>query len=610
MYGEPQQPGRFPIEVQVADDEAGTADRTFAIVIVADLAVQECPRAVTTTGVPYTAGVAATGGESPYSWAVTEGALPTGLQLGENGQITGTPTEPGNQSFTLRVTDRTGAAVSRSCSVNVAPPVAVSIAGTASAVIDQTYSLALSVSGGTQPYTWSIASGQLPSGLSLDRTSGKIGGKPSVTGTFSVTIRVVDSIGAVAEKQLSITVGGNLAVSSCPAEIGTIGQPYQSTLAAAGGLAPYRWTVTEGALPAGLSLDGTTIQGEPAEPGIFELDVALSDSAGASTTRNCSISISPPLGIPARSVPIAIVGNRYAFELTAQGGNPPYSWSLADGGLAEGLRLNPTGLIDGIAGAAGNYAFTAVLADKDQRSMSRRFTLTVAPGQLPAVKAEGLAEIIGPAEQPRINLTLAAAYPTAISGVLSLRFTPDPGLTADDPAIQFSSGGRSIHFTIPENGTRAVFAGGFAALQTGTVAGTITLTADLGLDGSDTAMSTQLLSTLRVDRVAPRITAVRLNSTATGFDVTITGYATTREVQGAVFRFKASSGTTLETQELTVDLRESSRRWYDDPASARFGSQFTLVQPFLFQGAGSGIASVTLTLSNSQGASMPAETSR
>jgi hypothetical protein len=90
----------------------------------------------------------------------------------------------------------------------------------------------------------------------------------------------------------------------------------------------------------------------------------------------------------------------------------------------------------------------------------------------------------------------------------------------------------------------------------------------------------------------------------------ITGFATTREVQSAVFRFKPAPGGSVGTPELTVDLTSSARQWFEDPASARFGSQFTLLQPFTLQGAANSIAGVSVTLSNSQGMSVPGDASR
>ena len=74
-----------------------------------------------------------------------------------------------------------------------------------------------------------------------------------------------------------------------------------------------------------------------------------------------------------------------------------------------------------------------------------------------------------------MGLQLASPYAQDLTGTLTLTFTPDS--FADDPTIQFASGGRTVNFKIPANTTSAVF-GQASQVQfsSGTVAGVITLT--------------------------------------------------------------------------------------------------------------------------------------
>ncbi len=67
---------------------------------------------IATVGVPYTYTLQATGGTSPYTYALTAGSLPAGLTLQSNGVISGTPTQPGASSFTATVTDNVSATAS------------------------------------------------------------------------------------------------------------------------------------------------------------------------------------------------------------------------------------------------------------------------------------------------------------------------------------------------------------------------------------------------------------------------------------------------------------------------------------------------------------------
>jgi hypothetical protein len=86
--------------------------------------------------------------------------------------------------------------------------------------------------------------------------------------------------------------------------------------------------------------------------------------------------------------------------------------------------------------------------------------------------------------------------------------------------------------------------------------------------------------------------------------VIVTGFSSSREVRQAIFRFTPVAGAQLQTTELTLPVDAAFSRWYQDPASAVFGSQFALSQSFTSSDAAS-IASVTVILVNQQGQSAP-----
>jgi len=76
------------------------------------------------------------------------------------------------------------------------------------------YSLTLQAIGGTQPYSWVVASGSLPAGLSLDSFTGEISGSPTAGGAFTFQVRVTDSAvpSQSGTRTLSLTVVGGPAV--------------------------------------------------------------------------------------------------------------------------------------------------------------------------------------------------------------------------------------------------------------------------------------------------------------------------------------------------------------------------------------------------------------
>ncbi|MBI1895913.1 MAG: putative Ig domain-containing protein [Acidobacteria bacterium] len=360
-----------------------------------------------------------------------------------------------------------------------------------------------------------------------------------------------------------------------------------------------------GALPAGLALSAAngTISGTPTGAGTSEFTVRASDAQSATATRACSIVVGAPglRILSAATLPDGSLGDAYEQRLTADGGRGPYTWTIAGGALPDGLVLSDDGSLQGSPTATGRFQFTIQAADQDRRSASQTFTLRVLPAQSPRLLFLDLPEIVAPAQQPAVKFTLDRGYPVAIRGVVVLRFTPDPGLNVDDPAVRFMTGERSVEFDIPANSTEPVFPVPQLALQTGTVAGTIELAVLLAAEDLDVTPSPAPVRTIRVDRTAPVITSVRLVSTATGFEVQVIGFSTTREVSSATFQFTPAAGSRIEASELTIETNEAARLWFQDPVSAEFGGQFRFVQPFTVQGAT--VSEVGVTLTNAQGTS-------
>jgi hypothetical protein len=164
-------------------------------------------------GEPYSATLAATGGPTPadYSWAVVSGSLPAGLSLDPaSGMISGTPTTAGSSTFTVQVT--AGGAFPVTAAQSYTITVAAAPLTTSSTLADGTYgtpySATLSASGGTPPYSWSVISGSLPTGLSLDPGSGTISGTPTAAGSSTFTVQITDSSSPqqTATQQLTLTI--------------------------------------------------------------------------------------------------------------------------------------------------------------------------------------------------------------------------------------------------------------------------------------------------------------------------------------------------------------------------------------------------------------------
>ena len=161
------------------------------------------------------------------------------------------------------------------------------------AVAGQPYTFALSASGGFPPYKlWSVQSGTLPTGITLNETSGQLTGTPIEDGSFSFEVQVTDAAGATGSAQLQLTVDPPLplAVSSTPLPAGYVGLVYRAPLAATGGIPPFTWKV-EGDLPAGILLNGGYLLGIPLVAGETPVGLTVSDGRGVSAQAPAALKV-------------------------------------------------------------------------------------------------------------------------------------------------------------------------------------------------------------------------------------------------------------------------------------------------------------------------------
>ncbi len=177
------------------------------------------------TDVPYDQSIQTLYGHSPETFSITSGSLPDGLSLNSvTGAITGTPTTAATYNFTVQVVDNQSYTDSQSLSIEVDPGVQITTSSLPPAVQNIEYdnnNAAVYITNGNGPYTYSLISGDLPPGISLDSSSGAITGTPTTVGNFNFTVEVSDVNGATADQALSIDVS---AAANYLAS-GVLGQP-------------------------------------------------------------------------------------------------------------------------------------------------------------------------------------------------------------------------------------------------------------------------------------------------------------------------------------------------------------------------------------------------
>jgi hypothetical protein len=223
------------------------------------------------------------------------------------------------------------------------------------------------------------------------------------------------------------------------------------------------------------------------------------------------------------------------------------------------------------------------------------------PPALTGVSFGSLPATVNPRQQPAVALGLTQPYPLDISGKLTLTFASDS--FADDPAIQFASGGRSINFTIPAGTTDAVFSSGKTVqLQTGTVAGTITVTPNFTVAAVDLTPTPAPVAKMAVAAGPPQITTVQVGArTANTVELLITGLSTPRQVSQINLQFTPAQGSSLQTANLFVNTDASFSTWYQSQTGISFGSQFTASVIVNVTGDVNAVQSVAVTASNSRG---------
>ncbi len=625
LSGTPTAAGTFSINVQITDGAGQTALKGLGLTVALSLSILTSSFPNGGIGVAYPLQtLQAGGGQPPYRWTVTKGTLPPGITLdGVFGRISGTPTTGGAFPFTLMVTDNQAntAAADLSITIGAAVTITISPSSLPAGSIGTAYSQSLTANGGTAPYSLAVTAGSLPAGLSLN--GAVISGTPTTAATSNFTVTATDANQATGTAALSIVVTAVPAVSITTTSLskGTVGAAYSQTLAATGGASPYTWSILTGTLPAGLTLNASSgaIAGTPTAAATSNFTVQVSDVNKLTAQQALSIVVSAavaPLTVTPTTLPSAVVGSAYSQKLTAAGGVSPYTFALTLGSLPAGFTFS-AGTISGTAPAAESGNFTITVTDSVGTKLDVPLSLTANNPPPPTVTVTLSGPSSGFSQQLPITVSIGSAYPVALTGVLSLTFAPSvtPATGVDDLLIQFASGGRSISFTIPTCsttpavppcGTTPVFPAGVTpTVLTGTTAGTITVTTSLTASGSSVATTTKtILNTSGVPFINPN--GVTLTQSPGGVTVTVTGFSSTRDMTSALFHFAPATGVTLTQQDVTVPLAAPFTTWWNNTAQSNpYGTQFTLTVPFTLSTQSTSIVSVTVTLTNSKGASNP-----
>jgi Putative Ig domain. len=255
------------------------------------------------------------------------------------------------------------------------------------------------VATGTTPISWSIISGNLPNGLSLNQTTGVISGTPTVVGSFSFVVSVRNSYGSD-DKSFSISINAPIIpeITSHPVDRSVqegVATTFSVAAIGCNGTFSYRWQYRTNANGSWNSLTNSGIYSGVTTPTLnLSSGVALAHDGyqyrcyiSCSSFSNYPLYSNPatltvtragtPPVITTVSLPDGEKGSSYSVTLTATG-TAPVSWSIISGNLPDGLSLNPTtGVISGTLTTAGSSRFTVRASNGINPDDTKEFAINV-----------------------------------------------------------------------------------------------------------------------------------------------------------------------------------------------------------------------------------------
>jgi len=386
LSGTPTVTGSFPITVMVTDSNGCTGvGPTYPLQI-------NCPTITVTNpavnsgvvGSPFSQTFTQSGGVGTTTFSLASGTLPAGLTLASNGVLSGTPTQPGTFPITVTATDSngcTGTGPTYNLTINCQtitvtnPAVNTGVAGTP-------FSQTFTQSGGNGATTFSLASGTLPTGLTL-AANGVLSGTPTQTGTFPITVKATDANGCSGTgPTYTLTITCQTITVTNPANnSGVAGVAFSETFTQSGGIGTTTFSLASGTLPAGLALAANgTLSGTPTQTGTFPITVKATDSNGCTGTgATYTLTIScQTITVTNPAVNTGTVGTPFSETFTQSGAIGTATFSLASGTLPSGMSLSASGVLAGTPTQSGSFPITVKVTDSNGcTGTGPTYTLTI-----------------------------------------------------------------------------------------------------------------------------------------------------------------------------------------------------------------------------------------
>ncbi len=356
ISGNPTSAGSTNVDLSVTDNN-GTNVHATLVIGVLNFGITSPLTFTGARNLPFGYSITTQGGVGSVTYGATN--LPAGLTLNTStGFISGTPTALGNTAVTLSAVDSSGTPQTDSVTLNLSV-VTMFIGGqtTLKEIQGQNFNYQVVVVGGTAPYNYSVTNGSLPTGLSLNASTGVISGTATTSGSSNATITVTDS--AATQNSAQIQFFSNVSAFGIPSPLfvnGTVGTAFNFQVPAFGGVTPY--TFTSNGMPGGLSMSSTgAITGTPTiVNSSFQTTVTVTDStpgthlsaSGSLFFNNQAAGLSITSPLTARGVK----NSNFNYQVQVTGGSSPYTYAAT--GLPAGLSISGNGQISGNPTSAGS----------------------------------------------------------------------------------------------------------------------------------------------------------------------------------------------------------------------------------------------------------------
>ena len=235
------------------------------------------------------------GGPTSATWSIASGSLPPGISFSSAGVLSGTPTATGSYTFVVRATGGGGTTDTETETLNVRDPLTAAspfLGGAAppKAEVGILFEAHQSASGGSGSFTWTVASGALPAGVTL-AADGTVSGTPALPGRYALVLRVTDSEGRVVDINSTLVVAKTLSLQPTKLKNATAGKAYRAKIKFTGGVAPLTWKLT-GKVPKGLKITKTgLLLGTPTAAGTYRLTVTVRDALRVSAKKTLTLTV-------------------------------------------------------------------------------------------------------------------------------------------------------------------------------------------------------------------------------------------------------------------------------------------------------------------------------